>query len=233
MIEIKDLIKKYNSYTAVNSLNLEVKPGEIFCLLGANGAGKSTTINIILNFLEPTSGIVKVNGLDVTKNSLETKKYIAYIPEQVMLYNSFSGLENLEYFSSLSEKNYSKDELASFLSEAGLATEHFTKKVGNYSKGMRQKVGIAMAMAKDAKVLLLDEPTSGLDPKSSYEFSMLLKNLSEKGVAILMATHDLFRTKEMNAKVGIMKKGNLLTTFRAEEFNHSDIEKIYMDYISD
>jgi ABC-2 type transport system ATP-binding protein len=104
MIEIKSLTKKYGNYTAVNSLDLEIKSGDIFCLLGANGAGKSTTINIILNFLEPTSGIVKVNNLDVTKNSLETKKYIAYIPEQVMLYNSFSGLENLEYFSSLSNK---------------------------------------------------------------------------------------------------------------------------------
>ena len=96
---------------------------------------------------------------------------------------------------------------------------------------MRQKIGIAMAIAKEAKVLLLDEPTSGLDPKSSLEFSLLLKELSDKGTSVLMATHDLFRTKEMNSSVGIMKQGKLLTSFKSEEFNHSDIEKIYMEYI--
>ncbi len=231
MIEIVNLVKKYNEQIAVDNLNLKIKEGEIFCLLGANGAGKSTTINILLNFINPTSGTVKINNIDVTIHGLESKKFIAYIPEQVNLYNNFSGIENLKYFSELSGKKYSNKELQELLLRVGLDSLHFDKKVGAYSKGMRQKIGIAMAIAKEAKVLLLDEPTSGLDPKSSLEFSLLLKELSDKGTSVLMATHDLFRTKEMNSSVGIMKQGKLLTSFKSEEFNHSDIEKIYMEYI--
>jgi ABC-2 type transport system ATP-binding protein len=232
MLEATNLSKIYNGNTALGSLNLRIEGGEIYCLLGANGAGKTTTINLFLNFIEPTSGIAKINGLDVTKNSLETKKFIAYIPEQVNLYKNLSGLENLEYFTSLAGRtNYSKDDLRGFLSESGLQHEAIDKRISTYSKGMRQKVGIALAVAKKAGVLLLDEPTSGLDPSASNEFSELLTKLSKQGVAILMATHDLFRAKETGTRIGIMKQGKLVAELNTNEIEHSNLEKIYLEHI--
>ncbi len=207
MLQAQSLTKNYGSHAALLDLNLEVQPGEIFCLLGANGAGKTTTINLFLNFVEPTAGVVRINGLDVATNALETKKYLSYIPEQVMLYKNLTGLENLEYFTALSGARYPENALLKFLAEAGLPDEAAQKRVAAYSKGMRQKVGIAIALAKNARALLLDEPTSGLDPKASNEFSSLLKKLSGGGAAILMATHDLFRAKECGTRVGIMKGG--------------------------
>lgn len=233
MLEAINLTKSYNGARALNGLNLKVEPGEIFCLLGQNGAGKTTTINLFLGFAEPTSGEAKVGGMSVKEKSLETKKYLAYIPETVMLYPNLTGLENLEYFATLAGKTHSAAELSDFLAQAGLEKEAHHKRVGAYSKGMRQKVGIAIALAKDAKALLLDEPTSGLDPKASFEFSELLKTLARKGVAVLMATHDLFRAKEVGTRLGVMKRGELLATLNADDIAHADLEKLYLDYMRD
>jgi len=205
MLEAVNLSKSYNGATALHPLNLKIEPGEIFCLLGANGAGKTTTINLFLNFIPPSSGNAKIGGLDVVEASVDSKKLLVYIPERVMLYKNLTGLENLEYFTSLAGGKHSKDELLRFLEEAGLARAEADKRVGAYSKGMRQKVGIAIAIAKKASALPLDEPTSGLDPKASNEFSELLKKLSSNGAAILMGTHDLFRAKETGTRVGMMK----------------------------
>jgi ABC-2 type transport system ATP-binding protein len=232
MLEAINLTKNYNGTTALDSLNLRIEPGEIYCLLGANGAGKTTTINLFLNFIEPSSGEALIKGLDVTKNSLESKKHIAYIPEQVNLYKNLTGLENLEYFTSLAGKtDYSSEDLRQFLLNAGLQSEAINNRVSTYSKGMRQKVGIALATAKKAEVLLLDEPTSGLDPSASNEFSELLTNLSKQGVAILMATHDLFRAKETGTRIGIMKHGKLVAEMTTDEIGHADLEKIYLEHI--
>ncbi len=234
MLEAINLSKRYNGNTALDALNLKIEPGEVFCLLGANGAGKTTTINLFLNFIEPTSGTAKINNLDVTAQPLETKKYIAYIPEQVMLYKNLSGLENLEYFSALAgHDKYSREQLLDFFDQVGLQREAAERRVGTYSKGMRQKVGIAIALAKQARALLLDEPTSGLDPKASNEFSELLKKLSGQGVAVLMATHDLFRAKESGTRVGIMKRGKMVNQLRTEEIGHADLERIYLEHMHD
>jgi ABC-2 type transport system ATP-binding protein len=233
MLEAINLSKHYNGTIALDSLNLKIEAGEVFCLLGANGAGKTTTINLFLNFIEPTSGKAKIRDLEVAKHSLETKKYLAYIPEQVMLYKSLSGLENLEYFSALAgHDKYTKEDLLGFFDEVGLARDAAGKRMSTYSKGMRQKVGIAIALAKKAEVLLLDEPTSGLDPKASNEFSILLKKFSEQGCAVLMATHDLFRAKESGTRVGIMRYGKLVSTLRTDEIGHVDLERIYLDHMN-
>lgn len=232
MLQTKDLTKKYNGVTALNNLNLKVEAGEIYCLLGANGAGKTTTINLLMNFIQPTSGEAHINGLDVTRHSQETKKHLAYIPENLVLYNELTGLENLEYFLGLAGMKYSKDDLGAYLIEAGLQEEAFIKRVKTYSKGMRQKIGIALALAKNAKVLLLDEPTSGLDPKASNEFSELLTRLSEHKVATLMATHDLFRAKETGTNIGIMKSGELVEQISTESVTHTELEKLYLTHIN-
>jgi ABC-2 type transport system ATP-binding protein len=160
---------------------------------------------------------------------LETKRRLAYIPEQVNLYGYFSGVENLAYFSELAGHRYADAELRRFLADAGLQTPAHDQRVSGYSKGMRQKVGIAIALAKQAKALLLDEPTSGLDPSASHEFSQLLRKLRERDVAILMATHDLFRAKEDATRVGIMRHGKLAHILTATELRHTDLEKLYLE----
>jgi len=234
MLEAVELSKSYGAHQALHRLNLRIDPGEVYCLLGANGAGKTTTINLFLNFVEPTSGTATVNGLDVTKQALESKRHLAYIPETVMLYKNLTGLENLEYFAALSGlPPYSQEELLGFLQEAGLQVEAAHRRIGGYSKGMRQKVGIAIALAKRAKALLLDEPTSGLDPKASNEFSELLKRLSDRGVAILMATHDLFRAKESGTRVGMMKHGRLMESLSTSDIGHADLEQLYLRHMHD
>ena len=234
MLEAINLSKHYNGTAALDALNLKIEPGEVFCLLGANGAGKTTTINLFLNFIEPTGGTAKIKGLDVTRQPLETKRHIAYIPEQVMLYKNLSGIENLEYFTALAgHTHYRRQDLTGFLQESGLPEGAFDKRVSTYSKGMRQKVGIAIALAKKAEALLLDEPTSGLDPKASNEFSTLLRKLSDRGVAVLMATHDLFRAKETGTRVGIMKGGHLMSVLKTSDIGHADLERIYLEHMHD
>ncbi|AKD05017.1 ABC transporter ATP-binding protein [Pontibacter korlensis] len=231
VLEAKQLRKQYQDKLALKGLNLQIQAGEIFCLLGQNGAGKSTTINLFLGFIKPTSGAAYINGLEVATNLTQVKEHLAYIPENVMLYSNLTGLENLALFSSLAGFDYSKEELMEYLVRAGLPAEAASRRVGGYSKGMRQKVGIAIAVAKHAKVLLLDEPTSGLDPKASNEFSELLLRLSDAGTAIFMATHDIFRSKEVGTRVGIMREGELVDVLPAADLDANELEKLYLNYM--
>jgi ABC-2 type transport system ATP-binding protein len=231
MLEAVALTKCYGANKALSALDLRVGPGEIYCLLGANGAGKTTTINLFLNFVEPTSGSALVGGLDVVKAPLETKRLLAYIPEQVMLYPNLTGLETLDYFARLGGHRYEPDALREFLRRVGLQADAHDRLVRGYSKGMRQKVGVAIALSKQAKALLLDEPTSGLDPKASNEFSALLLELRAQGAAILMATHDLFRAKETGTRVGIMRDGVLRQELSACDVSHADLERIYLEHM--
>lgn len=231
MLQATDLTKKYGDFTALESLNLSIKEGDIFCLLGANGAGKSTTINLFLNFIEPSGGKATIQSMDVTKQAKETKKLLSYIPENLMLYPNLTGLENLDFFCGLGGKSYSKEALEEQLILSGLQANFIHKRVSGYSKGMRQKVGIALARAREAKVLLLDEPTSGLDPKASNEFSELLLEMKDKGVATLMATHDLFRAKDTGTHIGIMKEGVLAEQFESKDVSFQDLEKMYLRHM--
>jgi ABC-2 type transport system ATP-binding protein len=234
VIEAKELCRTFGSTLAVDHLSLTIQPGEVFCLLGANGAGKTTTINLFLNFIQPTSGEARICGLNVVEHPVETKKRLAYIPEQVTLYRNLSGLENLRFFSRLAQATADSDEeLLAILAQVGLTAEQARRRVGTYSKGMRQKVGIAITIAKGAAALLLDEPTSGLDPKAANDFSVLIADLSSRGVAILMATHDLFRAKESGSRVGIMKHGRLVETLDTKQLGHSDLEQIYLRHMHD
>lgn len=229
MIITDSLSKRYGEHIALDQLTLNVKPGEIYCLLGANGAGKTTTINLLLGFIAPSSGSAFINQLNVQENLKATKKYLAYIPENLMLYPSLTAVENLDYFSGIAGKKLSVQELKSILEESGLQSEAFDKRISTFSKGMRQKVGIAIALAKEAKVLLLDEPTSGLDPKASNEFGLLLQELRQKGVATLMATHDLFRAKEVATHIGIMKHGRLKQQLDAGNITLPELEQAYLN----
>jgi len=231
MLRSEQLRKSYKEQEVLKGINLEVKPGEVYCLLGANGAGKSTTINIFLNFKKPSSGKVYVNDLDVSLYAKEARKQIAYIPEIVMLYPSLSGLENLNFFSELAGYNYNKTELEQFLIGAGLQESAVHKRLESYSKGMRQKVGIAIAVAKNAGALIMDEPTSGLDPKATNEFTEMVRNFSEQGRAVLMATHDLFNAVNVGTHIGIMRGGELVHSLKTTDINAIDLQKLYLETI--
>ncbi|MEM7417509.1 MAG: ATP-binding cassette domain-containing protein [Gemmatimonadota bacterium] len=231
VLEAHGLSKDYGGHQALIDLDLRVDAGEIYCLLGPNGAGKTTTVNLFLGFLAPSSGTVSVAGLDVARHDRETKAHLAYIPEQVMLYKNLSGLENLEYFTALAGRSTEGGVLRGALTDAGLQADAVDRRVSEYSKGMRQKVGIAIAIAKDARALLLDEPTSGLDPKASNEFSELLRRMRDRGVAVLMATHDLFRAKETGTRVGIMRDGRLVRELATADIGHAELESVYLDHM--
>lgn len=233
MLEAINLTRSWNGHQALAGVSLAVAPGEIYCLLGANGAGKTTTINCFLGFVRPDGGKALVGGVDVTTDPQAARQRIAYIPETVMLYANLTGIENLEYFSALAGRtDLSRDRLATLLTEVGLDPGAADRRVGTYSKGMRQKVGVAMALAREAKALLLDEPTSGLDPQASNEFSALLRRLAGDGVAILMATHDLFRAREVGTRVGIMKRGRLVAEHSTESLGHADLEQLYLEQMA-
>ena len=225
MLEALELTKAYETHVALRGLNLHISQGEVFCLLGANGAGKSTTIKLFLNFISPTTGAVHINGLDPQAHPEQTKSLLGYIPEQVALYPRLTGLENLQYFASLAgESDLCRQRLKEVLAQAGLPEAAIDRRVDNYSKGMRQKVVIALALIRRVRGLLLDEPTSGLDPQAAHEFSKVLRRLGDEGVAVLMATHDLYHARESSTRIGIMQQGTLIETFLAKEVSHLKLE---------
>ena len=231
IISVQNITKIFNDNKVVNNISLAINEGEIYGLLGHNGAGKSTTINILLGFLQPDSGTANINSIDISSNYNAARKCIGYISENVSLYPYLSGIENLDYFCKLSGSRLSQRKLHDLLNECGLANEVHQNRLDTYSKGMRQKVGIAIALAKEAKVYLLDEPASGLDPLASKELSSLLKKLASNGAAILMASHDIFRVRETCDRIGIIKKGELVKEMNTSDVSTNELENIYIDYI--
>ncbi|MEM1434267.1 MAG: ABC transporter ATP-binding protein [Pseudomonadota bacterium] len=233
MLSAQSLTKRFGHETALDKLDLEVGAGEIVCLLGSNGAGKTTTINLFLGFLEPTSGAAFVDGKEVAAQPEETIRSLAYIPEQVALYPQLSGVENLDYFLRLAEVYKTEAELLETLVAAGLDAEASHRRAASYSKGMRQKVGVAIAMAKHARGLLLDEPLSGLDPAAANDLCTLLRRVKDEGQAILMATHDVFRAKEVGTRIGIMKAGRLVDLLDPATLDAREIEHLYLAHMHD
>jgi ABC-2 type transport system ATP-binding protein len=233
MIEARNLSKRYeDGVLALDALNLKVNPGEIYCLLGANGAGKTTTINLFLDFIEATSGQAFVNGIEVARKPLEAKKYVSFVAENVMLYGNFTARQNLDFFAKLGGKrDIKKDDYYRVMREVGLPEKAFEQKVKEFSKGMRQKLGIAIAVIKDAPALLLDEPTAGLDPKAGAEFLEILIDLRARKKAIVMSTHDIFRVKDVADRVGIMKDGRKVMERTGDELKFENLERVYLDYM--
>jgi ABC-2 type transport system ATP-binding protein len=233
ILKAENLSKRYeDGILALDHLNLEVRPGEVYCLLGANGAGKTTTINLFLNFIPPTTGICYIKGIDVNKAPLEAKKHVAFVSENVMLYGNFTARQNLDFFAKLGGKaSLEKEDYDRVMRRVSLQEKAFDQRVKNFSKGMRQKLGISIAIIKDASAVLLDEPTSGLDPKAATEFLEIMDELKTEGKAILMSTHDIFRAKEIGDRVGIMKEGRLVMERTRQELQYEDLVKIYIDYM--
>ena len=235
MLETIDLTKRYeDGQLALDHLNVKVEPGEIFCMFGANGAGKTTTINLLLNFIPPTEGTALIEGIDVTKDPLKAKRHVAFVSENVMLYGNFTAIQNLDYFSKLAGKRtLTKADYAAVLARVGLQKEALDRRVKNFSKGMRQKLGIAIALVKDAANVLLDEPTSGLDPQSGREFLEILVQMRDQGKSVFMSTHDIFRAKLIADRVGFMRKGRLVMMKTRKELEGEDLTDLYIQYMEE
>ncbi|MBI5366485.1 MAG: ABC transporter ATP-binding protein [Planctomycetes bacterium] len=229
MLETQDLSKTYeDGAVALAGLNLAVRPGEIYALLGANGAGKSTTINLLLGFIRPTRGTATIGGLDVVAQSLESRRHVGYIPEDVALYGDLDARTNLRYLGRLAGLRPTPAECDRVLEETGFPREAVGRRARHLSKGMRQKVAIAAIRMKGAELLLLDEPTSGLDPRAAAEFLRLLAQMRAEGRAILLATHDLLRMHPLADRVGIMNAGRLVAERTRQELDRQDLEQVYL-----
>ncbi len=232
MIELVDVVMDFGGHRALDGLRLSVEKGRVYGLLGPNGAGKSTTINLVTGLLQPSSGRISVGGVDAVASPQKVRELLAYVPESVALYPHLSGIENLKLFSRLAGRRLDNRESGACLERAGLQVEAHRKRIQSYSKGMRQKVGLAIALAKEARGLVLDEPSSGLDPSASHELSATVRELASRGVAVLMATHDLFRARETCDTVGLLVQGSLRAEWAASEVKDRDLEAAYLDVVS-
>ena len=227
-LEAVGLSKKYGEQIAVHPLDLAIDAGQVMALLGSNGAGKTTTVHMFMGFVTPSSGSACVDGIDVQKEPRLARGRLGYLPENLALYPHLTGLENLRYFGELGGERRADGELRAQLEAVGFPVAFAERKAGAYSKGMRQKVGLAIALGRPVKALLLDEPLSGLDPKASNDLSKVLRRLASEGTAILMATHDIFRAKSVADRIGIMRDGRLVASLDSQDVTVADVEARYL-----
>lgn len=231
IIRTSELVKQYGDVTAVDHLNLEIHKGEVFGLLGPNGAGKTTTTLMLLGLTDPTSGTAEINGLDCTRDALAVKKIVGYLPDNVGFYPDMSGRENLIFsgmMNGLTRKE--AEERASGLLERVGMTYAADRKTGTYSRGMRQRLGIADVLMKDPEIIIMDEPTLGIDPSGMRELTALIRELSVKdGRTILISSHELYQIQEISDRVGIFVKGRMIACGRIDELGQQlQNEGLYM-----
>jgi ABC-2 type transport system ATP-binding protein len=214
IIRTESLSKSYNNNTAVDDLNLEIIEGEVYGLLGPNGAGKTTTILMLLGLTQPSSGTAWVDGYDSTRNPIAVKSIVSYLPDNVGFYEDMTGRENLAYTARLNSiKNIEIDEKIDSLAERVGLKGAMDKKVGTYSRGMRQRLGIADVLVKDPRIVIMDEPTLGIDPKGIGELLELIRELSKKdGRTVLVSSHHLHQMEKICDRVGIFVNGKLLAS---------------------
>lgn len=219
IVEAKGLHKYYNDVKAVDGLDLYIRKGEIYGLLGPNGAGKTTTILLLLGLTEPTSGEIRVCGFDPRKDPLKVKRLIGYLPENVGFYEDLTAWENLYYVGRLNGLKGQEAErrIKEALYEVGLE-EVAHRPVKTFSKGMKQRLGIAEVMFKDPQFAILDEPTSGIDPEGAHQILELIQKMNrEKGMTILLSSHLLYQVQKICHRVGIISKGQIVAEGTLEE----------------
>lgn len=244
IVETEDLTKKYGQRTAVDHLNIKIEEGEVFGFLGPNGAGKTTTLLMFLGLTEPTSGKAKVIGFDPTREPFKVKEKVGYLPENVGFYDDMDARQNLRYIAKLNRISgeVSEKRIDYWLEMVGLSEES-TKKVGTFSKGMRQRLGIAEVLIKEPKLVFLDEPTIGLDPDGTNRMLDLIHSLSrEKNITLFLSSHLLDQVQRICDRVGIMINGKLVAIGPIEELAKKKLgldqqdytlEEIYMKYFKE
>lgn len=229
-LEASGVVAGYGGRTILQGLDLRVEAGEIYALLGANGAGKTTTLSLFLGFVQPGRGRVRVNGADPVADPTSARRQLAYIPENVALYEHLSARENVAYLLDLAGQPATAQTIDDALAAAGLDAAAHGRRVSGFSKGMRQKVSIALTLARKVPALLLDEPTSGLDPQATAEFNRLLGLLRAQGVAILMVTHDLLSAADVADRIGFIDGGRLVEEVAASGSERFDVRALHRRY---
>jgi ABC-2 type transport system ATP-binding protein len=244
VIETFDLTKNYPNQTAVNKLSFSVKEGEIFGFLGPNGAGKTTTLLMLLGLSQPSGGSAKVCGIDPVRKAREVKGMVGYLPENVGFYQDMDAVQSLEYIADLNgmDRIKNRDKISEALNIVGLSGEKH-KKVGAYSRGMKQRLGVAEVLLKDPKVMFLDEPTLGLDPDGAFKIIELVQSLnSNRKISVLLSSHHLQQVQKICHRVGIMIKGKMVAegsidSLAKEKFGvggkEYNLEEIYMKYFQE
>ncbi|WP_372380890.1 ABC transporter ATP-binding protein [Xanthomonas sp. NCPPB 1754] len=216
-ISISNLHVAYRGRAVLQGLNLGVAPGSVYALLGGNGAGKSSTLSTLLGFVKPVSGSLRVDAVDPVADPGKARARLAYLPENVALYEHLSALENADYLLALAGQRRSQAAIGEAFAAAGLQRDAWAQRLAGFSKGMRQKVAIAVATLREVPVLLLDEPTSGLDPRAIADFNRLVGSVRERGAAVLMVTHDLLGAVDVADRSGFLENGRI-----AEEIGAGD-----------
>jgi ABC-2 type transport system ATP-binding protein len=244
VIETQELTKAYGEQVAVNRLNLKIDQGEVFGFLGPNGAGKTTTLLMLLGLSEPTSGKAWVCGYDPTRDPLKVKKIVGYLPENVGFYDDMNADQNLLFMSRLNgiPGETARQRIEEVLRIVGLEIEP-RKKVGAYSRGMRQRLGIAEVLLKEPQIVFLDEPTLGLDPDGAHQMLEVIRSMSQdKKITVFFSSHLLDQVQKISNRVGIMLKGNLVAIGRIEDLAKEKfgvgpekytLEEIYMKYFKE
>lgn len=230
-LEAVGLEQRYGSQRVLQDLTFSVRAGEIYALLGGNGAGKSTTLNLFLGLASPTAGAVRVCGAEVGADPTAARSRIAYVPENVALYEHLTARENIDYLLTLARADTEATFIEEALDAVGLTRDAWDRRLGGFSKGMRQKVAIALAIARRVPVLLLDEPTSGLDPRATTDFNRLLQTARERDVATLMVTHDLLGAAEVADRIGFLANGHIEVELTADEPDRFDIRALHQRYV--
>ena len=244
VIQTTELTKRYDRQTAVDHLNFQVMEGEIFGFLGPNGAGKTTTLLMLLGLTRPTEGTASVCGLDPERKAMEVKRIVGYLPENVGFYGDMDAVQSLRYIADLNRIPIkdAEDRIRDVLKLVGL-TENGGKKVSAFSRGMKQRLGIAEVLLKDPKVMFLDEPTLGLDPDGAVRLIELIQSLNqERKITVLLSSHHLQQVQKISHRVGIMIKGKMVAegsidALAREKFGLGEekftLEEIYMKYFQE
>ncbi|MFC2022127.1 ATP-binding cassette domain-containing protein [Chloroflexota bacterium] len=218
IVETQDLTKNYDRVTVVDRLNLHIEEGEIFGLLGPNGAGKTTTILMLLGLTEPESGSARVCGFNPTREPLKVKRLAGYMPEKVGFYDNLTARENLRFIAELNNIGYAEaDSRINELLEVLGISEVADLKVGKFSRGMKQRLGIADVLIKKPKVAFFDEPTAGLDPEGINQIMTLIANLPQMGTTVIMSSHRLYEVQRVCHSIGILSKGKTVVEGSIDE----------------
>ncbi|MHA6768918.1 ABC transporter ATP-binding protein [Sphingobium ummariense] len=229
-IHLSDVNLSYGNHHVLRGLTLHVDAGEIYALLGGNGAGKSTTMSTLLGFARPDSGTVQIAGYDPAAEPDKARAQVAYVPENVALYEHLTARENAAYLLALAGRQPAPDAIDGAFEATGLQSAAWDKRLGGFSKGMRQKVAIAIALLREVPVLLLDEPSSGLDPRATADFNRLVHDVAHKGAAVLMVTHDLLSAADIADRIGFLESGRIVDEASAQGEERFDVRELHRKF---